>query len=49
MLLSKKTNKKIYSDPFGSKCLDCSTKIEKNNSYCNKCAYKLGKCKMCGV
>lgn len=48
MILNKKANQKAYFDPYGSKCRKCSTKVEKDHHYCNKCAYYNGFCKMCG-
>ena len=49
MILVKKTNQKQYFNPFGSKCKTCKAKVEKDHTYCNKCSYEKGMCKMCGI
>ena len=28
---------------------DCKKKVKDNDKYCNLCAYKAGRCKMCGI
>ncbi|CAA9988475.1 cysteine-rich PDZ-binding protein, putative [Plasmodium knowlesi strain H] len=46
-LLEYKNNKQKFN-PNKSKCKKCNSQLHFDGKYCSTCAYKLGKCHLCG-
>eukprot|EP00389_Voromonas_pontica_P012061 GDKH01018492.1.p2 GENE.GDKH01018492.1~~GDKH01018492.1.p2 ORF type:complete len:93 (+),score=5.52 GDKH01018492.1:116-394(+) len=46
--LLDKRSKAINLDPYGCKCKNCNSSMHVKGVYCTDCAYKEGRCQMCG-